>query len=90
MVAGATSSRRQTVSPTITAAAQKLHKPPERFAMTALRTGFVLAMMIRSNGGQIVSDDDKKCRLDSPEELIISYACGATPKNCAKLFTGKN
>jgi ABC-type glycerol-3-phosphate transport system substrate-binding protein len=51
----------------LTAAAKALHKPPERYAITA-PTGF-LTQMIWSNGGKLLSDDDKKCLLDSPEAI---------------------
>ncbi|HEV8638110.1 MAG TPA: sugar ABC transporter substrate-binding protein [Chloroflexota bacterium] len=48
-------------------AAKALHKPPERYAITA-PTGF-LTQMIWSNGGKLLSDDDKKCLLDSAEAI---------------------
>jgi multiple sugar transport system substrate-binding protein len=74
----------------LTTAAQTLHKPPDRYAMTALRTGFVLAMMIRSNGGQIVSDDDKRCLLDSPEAIeAVQTAVDWTAKHKVTMQPGE-
>jgi multiple sugar transport system substrate-binding protein len=53
----------------LTAAAKTLHKPLDRYAMTAIRQFPLLEEMIWSNGGAIVSDDGKKCMLGAPEAV---------------------
>lgn len=53
----------------LTAAATKIHKPPEAFAMAARQHQLNLESMILSNGGGIVSEDGKKSLLDKPESI---------------------
>lgn len=54
----------------ITQAALAIHKPPDRYAMTAIQdTRQTIVELIRSNGGRVFSEDGSKVVIDSPESI---------------------
>jgi multiple sugar transport system substrate-binding protein len=54
----------------VTTAAKAIHKPPDRYAMAAVQHTFgVIPDMIRSNGGRVLSEDETKALVNSPEAI---------------------
>ena len=72
-----------------TEAAKQLHKPPDVFAMTAFRNTQLMLGMILQNGGRPISDDEKKCLLDTPEVVeVVQWGVDTLQKHKVSMEPG--